>query len=62
MCIRDRNTVLAIRNPEEIENEYGRLEGFIGDYSFLNGVTGIVAVLCELLYGFDDYRKILLIS
>lgn len=60
--VSEQNTVLAIRNPEEIENEYGRLEGFIGDYSFLNGVTGIVAVFCELLYEFDDYRKILLIS
>ena len=60
--ISEKNTTLAISNPEDIENEYGRLEGFIGDYSFLNGVTGIVGVLCELLYGFNNYRKILLIS
>ncbi len=60
--VSEQNTDLAIRHPEEIENEDGRLEGYIGEYTLLNGVTGIVAVFCELLYGLDDYRKILLIS
>ncbi len=58
----NQNTLLVKSDPNQIETEEGRLEGFIGDYSLLTGTTGIVAVFCELLYEIDDYRKILLIS
>ena len=56
------NSQIAKDNPNKIENEDGRLEGYLGDYSILNGVTGIIAVFSELLYNIDDYRKILLIG
>ena len=56
------STKIAQEHPKEVTTEEGYLEGYIGDYSLLNGVTGIVAVFSEILYGIKEYRKLLLIG
>lgn len=58
----ERNTHEAIKYPDKIVTEDGRLEGYIGEYSLLNGVVGISAVFAEILYGIVDYRKLMLIG
>lgn len=56
------STKIAESFPDQIENDEGHLEGYIGEYSLLNGVTGIVACFAELLYGVTEYRKLLMIG
>lgn len=53
------STQVARQYPDDITNDEGTLEGYIGDYSFLNGVTGIVCVLVEIIQGHNDYRTLL---
>ena len=60
--ISNNNSQIAKHEPNKIENEYGKLEGYLGEYSMLTGVTGIIAVFSELLYNIDDYRKLLMIG
>ena len=56
------STKIAELFPDQIENDEGHLEGYIGEYSLLNGVTGIVACFAELFYGVTEYRKLLMIG
>lgn len=58
----DLCTEIVENEPEIILNEENHIEGYIGEFSILNGLTGIVAVLSELIYGIDDYKTLLLIK
>ncbi|MBE6034137.1 MAG: hypothetical protein E7222_05485 [Clostridiales bacterium] len=55
------NTIEVSKDFSLSENEDGRLEGCLGDYSLLTGVSGIVLLFLELLYGINEYKKILMI-
>lgn len=58
----ESNTREAKAFPDLVETKEGRLEGIIGNYSLLNGVTGIVSVFAEILYDLDYYRTLMLIK
>ncbi len=62
ITLSNRNTKWARLAPEEVETEMGRLEGYLGEYSMLNGVTGIVSVFAEILYEIDVYRSLIMLS
>ncbi|MEG1285284.1 MAG: lanthionine synthetase LanC family protein [Romboutsia sp.] len=61
ISLSEYNTDQVHKDMSLIENEEGILEGYIGQYSLLSGVTGIILVFLDLLYGANDYKKILML-
>ncbi|WP_291580908.1 lanthionine synthetase LanC family protein [Clostridium sp. UBA6640] len=61
ISLSEYNTDQVHKDMSLIENKEGRLEGCIGEYSLLSGVTGIILVFLDLLYGVNNYKKILML-